>query len=84
MKPTGESDFTITIRSATDAEAKSLAEIEGGTLGSDACVLVYVGAELAGWGDDYGTFHPCNDGASRDKGGDALLAAAVDLWESVQ
>ena len=83
MTQPGQSDFKLTIRSASGQEREAMEGIVG-PLGSDACVLVYVGPHLAGWGDDYGTFHPYMEGASRDKGGDALLAAAVAVWESVQ
>jgi hypothetical protein len=74
-------DFALSIRPASPVQRDVVEQLEGAPLGSDACVLVYVGPKLVGWGDDYGTFHGLEQsGVSRERG-EALLQAATEVWE---
>lgn len=83
MRSPGQSYFVVTVRAASSVQRRVVEDRTGGTLGSDACVIVKVGEELVGWGDDYGTFHPLTDPVLASAGED-LLSAALAVWESVQ
>lgn len=76
--------FSVSIKSATDEERRSIERTSSAPLASDACVLVRLNDRLIGWGDDYGTFHPPTGPTSLgrlEEAGERLLQAAVELWE---
>lgn len=81
----GQSVFGVSVRAASDPERAHL-ERQEGLLASDACVLVRIDGAIVGWGDDYGTYtvlsEPRSITAARKEAGEALLAAATDLWEA--
>lgn len=82
--------FRIIIREAQPHERQRIEAQTGEHLASDHCVAVWLGPDLVGWGDDYGTFHRIpvpgqrnlHDGVVEAQG-ELLLSTATDFWIAV-
>lgn len=77
--------WNFVMRSATQAERWSI-EQGNGPLASDACIVLFYGGEMIGWGDDYGTFQPVSSlgrTAAVKLAAEELLRALSDLAEEI-
>jgi hypothetical protein len=77
----GQREFRVSVAAAVDNERELIEELDS-PVASDACVIVRIAGRIVGWGDDYGTFRAIKDSGISQERGEALLLAAVGVWEA--
>jgi hypothetical protein len=87
MTDSHTSDWDISLREARPSEREEIESrtASGEPIASDACIVVYLGDRLVGWGDDYGTFHVLpapTSGGEVERAGEALLEFAGIFYDA--